>query len=347
MATRITRTVESRGFAHHRPPPRLTVGGGPSHHHARSKGPDRLTQPPGGGAGAGPARNGRQGSAPVPALRLPPMVSKLACGAVRNLRDRGRPGTRWVSTSCVGQRLRGVAGSSVEVAKDNAPHYRIRARPRCWYGEADQGTNGPRERAVSPHLASPASPGARPLRRGFSRRVRPRDRRRMHHGRRLQPERVAVLRRVAARRLLHDHGLRREILPGRGGLHPVLSGRVPDAVVQPVLRRLAGESGASGEVPPGCAPGSCTETLDQCTADEIALERVCAPRSTERRFCAKSCGSNADCRGGYECRLSGTRGSLALTSSVTSTARFWRPSCPEPKPARGRSDNRACDGSSS
>lgn len=78
--------------------------------------------------------------------------------------------------------------------------------------------------------------------------------------------------------------------------------------------------------PPGCGVDSCPGgALDECTADEICLERVCAPRSTERRFCAKSCGSNDDCRGGYECRLSGTRGSLALTSSVNSSARFCAP----------------------
>lgn len=65
--------------------------------------------------------------------------------------------------------------------------------------------------------------------------------------------------------------------------------------------------------------------LDECTADQICLERVCAPRSTERRFCAKGCGSNDDCRGGYECRLAGTRGSLALTSTVGATVRFCAP----------------------
>ena len=65
--------------------------------------------------------------------------------------------------------------------------------------------------------------------------------------------------------------------------------------------------------------------LDECTADEICLERVCAPRSTERRFCAKGCGSNDDCRGGYECRLAGTRGSLALTSSVNPIGPLLRP----------------------
>jgi hypothetical protein len=83
---------------------------------------------------------------------------------------------------------------------------------------------------------------------------------------------------------------------------------------------------AQSPLPPGCAADSCPNgSLDECTVDEICLERVCAPRSTERRFCAKSCGGNDDCRGGYECRLAGTRGSLALTSSVNSSARFCAP----------------------
>ena len=85
---------------------------------------------------------------------------------------------------------------------------------------------------------------------------------------------------------------------------------------------------AGSPLPPGCAEQGITcpdPPLDECTADQICLERVCAPRSTERRFCAKGCGSNDDCRGGYECRLAGTRGSLALTSTVGGTVRFCAP----------------------
>jgi len=83
---------------------------------------------------------------------------------------------------------------------------------------------------------------------------------------------------------------------------------------------------AQSPLPPGCAADSCpTGPTYDCTADELCLERVCAPRSTERRFCAKSCDSNDDCRGGYECRLAGTRGSLALTSSLNPTVRFCAP----------------------
>jgi hypothetical protein len=42
---------------------------------------------------------------------------------------------------------------------------------------------------------------------------------------------------------------------------------------------------------------------DKCTADELCtLSNVCVPRSAELRFCMKTCGSNGDCRDGYECR---------------------------------------------
>jgi hypothetical protein len=40
-----------------------------------------------------------------------------------------------------------------------------------------------------------------------------------------------------------------------------------------------------------------------CTDDELcALEGHCVPRSSEVRFCMRTCGSDGDCRDGYECR---------------------------------------------
>jgi hypothetical protein len=40
-----------------------------------------------------------------------------------------------------------------------------------------------------------------------------------------------------------------------------------------------------------------------CTADELcALTGHCVPRSSEVRFCMRTCDSNGDCRDGYECR---------------------------------------------
>ena len=34
----------------------------------------------------------------------------------------------------------------------------------------------------------------------------------------------------------------------------------------------------------------------------------CAPESTERRWCQKTCSIDSDCRAGYECRSTGTLG---------------------------------------
>jgi hypothetical protein len=43
--------------------------------------------------------------------------------------------------------------------------------------------------------------------------------------------------------------------------------------------------------------------MDQCSEDELcALAGHCVPRSSEVRFCMKTCSSNDDCRSSYECR---------------------------------------------
>ena len=71
----------------------------------------------------------------------------------------------------------------------------------------------------------------------------------------------------------------------------------------------------------GCAYDSCPEeavcvrffsggfenrpcdSQDQCSLDELcSLEGLCVPRSSESRYCMKSCEGNDDCRDGYECR---------------------------------------------
>ena len=63
-----------------------------------------------------------------------------------------------------------------------------------------------------------------------------------------------------------------------------------------------------------------------CAADEICLDGgLCAPLSTELRYCVKACASVEDCREGYECRLAGTRGSMALTSNPTQVVNFCAP----------------------
>jgi hypothetical protein len=63
-----------------------------------------------------------------------------------------------------------------------------------------------------------------------------------------------------------------------------------------------------------------------CQANEICLDAgLCAPMSAELRYCVKTCDNNDDCRGGYECRLAGTRGSMALTSNVDAVVHFCAP----------------------
>jgi hypothetical protein len=64
----------------------------------------------------------------------------------------------------------------------------------------------------------------------------------------------------------------------------------------------------------------------RCPAEDICLEAgLCAPLSTELRYCVKTCSSNDDCRGGYECRLAGTRGSMALVSNPDTVVHFCAP----------------------
>jgi hypothetical protein len=64
----------------------------------------------------------------------------------------------------------------------------------------------------------------------------------------------------------------------------------------------------------------------ECAADELCLDGgLCAPLSTELRYCVKGCTKDDDCRGGYECRLAGTRGSMALTSDPNRVIRFCAP----------------------
>ena len=44
-------------------------------------------------------------------------------------------------------------------------------------------------------------------------------------------------------------------------------------------------------------------TTDDCTLDELcALEGHCVPRSSEIRYCMRTCNADTDCRQNYECR---------------------------------------------
>ena len=65
---------------------------------------------------------------------------------------------------------------------------------------------------------------------------------------------------------------------------------------------------------------------EDCAFDELCLQDGrCAPRSTERRFCAYHCTDNGDCRGGYECRKAGTEGTMALVANPATPVSFCAP----------------------
>jgi hypothetical protein len=62
-----------------------------------------------------------------------------------------------------------------------------------------------------------------------------------------------------------------------------------------------------------------------CVADGPGTTRKCAPRGSEFRRCMLTCDKNGDCRDGYECRVSGTYGSVALTEAPGETVQFCAP----------------------
>lgn len=52
-----------------------------------------------------------------------------------------------------------------------------------------------------------------------------------------------------------------------------------------------------------CDPTTEDVSTDDCSEDELcALAGHCVARSSESRFCMKTCNDNSDCRSGYECR---------------------------------------------
>ncbi len=70
----------------------------------------------------------------------------------------------------------------------------------------------------------------------------------------------------------------------------------------------------------------CDVTNDQGVCVDNAGH--CAPRSTERRWCERTCSSNGDCRSGYACRSTGTFGAEPLptfSNGYGVPARFCAP----------------------
>ena len=50
-------------------------------------------------------------------------------------------------------------------------------------------------------------------------------------------------------------------------------------------------------------PAACTAATNCCSLDELcSVAGHCVPRSSEVRYCMLRCGSDGDCRDGYECR---------------------------------------------
>jgi hypothetical protein len=78
---------------------------------------------------------------------------------------------------------------------------------------------------------------------------------------------------------------------------------------------------------PTCEDLDCPEGReDRCLADELCLDSGwCAKRTFEQRQCAKTCGGNDDCRGGYECRKTGTGGSMLLSMNPAAQTGFCSP----------------------
>jgi hypothetical protein len=83
---------------------------------------------------------------------------------------------------------------------------------------------------------------------------------------------------------------------------------------------------------------------DDCTSDELCVETssttdggmtvetgLCARRELEQRYCAKNCGNDGDCRGGYQCRMSSTvEGGLALGATPGVITKYCAPAEPAP-----------------
>jgi len=97
---------------------------------------------------------------------------------------------------------------------------------------------------------------------------------------------------------------------------------------------LPGHPGISTDasMPTNCPdkmPACMNANAPVCAADQLCLPAgFCVPRADEQRLCVRTCSSNSDCRGGYECRVAGTQGSLPLLSDPCATVSFCAPLAP-------------------
>ena len=79
----------------------------------------------------------------------------------------------------------------------------------------------------------------------------------------------------------------------------------------------------------------CPNVDDRCVCDTTNDQGVCvdnaghcAPSSTERHWCERSCSHDSDCRSGYECRRTGTFGAEPLptfSNGIGQPAKFCAP----------------------
>jgi hypothetical protein len=70
-----------------------------------------------------------------------------------------------------------------------------------------------------------------------------------------------------------------------------------------------------------------------CPPDQLCVQRVCVPRASERRYCARSCDDDGDCREEYECRETGRNGAEPLTSEPGRKEKYCAPRAAAPAPA--------------
>ena len=80
---------------------------------------------------------------------------------------------------------------------------------------------------------------------------------------------------------------------------------------------------------------NCPNADDRCVCDQTNEDNTCnmnvghcAPSSTERHWCMRSCSTDSDCRDGYECRRTGTFGAEPLpvfANGVGTPAKFCAP----------------------